>query len=65
MHIGLAFGLIRDTCADADPEEEKEIQKALTEQYKPLLDWLKKEAQDVVRDGEHDRPLATSFFRSF
>lgn len=38
--------------ADTDPEEEKAEQKALAEQYKPLLDWLKNEAKDIVRDGE-------------
>jgi len=42
---GLRFG-----DEDMSPEEEKEEQKALTEQFKPLLDWLKEEAKDVVRD---------------
>lgn len=35
-----------------DPEEEKALQKQLTEEYKPLLEWIKKEAKDVVQDGE-------------
>ena len=35
------------------PEEEKEEQKKLTEEYQPLLTWLKEQAGDVVRDGEH------------
>lgn len=35
------------------PEEEKEEQKKLTEEYQPLLNWLKEQAGDVVRDGEH------------
>lgn len=37
---------------EEDPEEEKAKQKQLTEEYKPLLDWLKKETKDIVRDGE-------------
>lgn len=36
---------------ELDPEEEKEQQKALEEEFKPLVDWLKAEAKDVVRDG--------------
>lgn len=36
---------------DMDPEEEKDQQKALAEEFKPLLDWLKVEAKDIVRDG--------------
>lgn len=43
-----------DTCLEMSPEEEKEEQKTLTEQFKPLLDWLKEEAKDVIRDGECD-----------
>ncbi|KAF9451709.1 HSP90-domain-containing protein [Macrolepiota fuliginosa MF-IS2] len=42
---GLKFG-----DEDQDPEEEKAEQKKLTEEYKPLLDWLKVEAKDVVQD---------------
>ncbi|TCD70817.1 hypothetical protein EIP91_001507 [Steccherinum ochraceum] len=42
---GLKFG-----DEDLDAEEEKERQKELTEEYQPLLDWLKKEASEVVRD---------------
>ena len=37
---------------DEDPEDEKEKQKELTERYKPLLDWFKKETQDIVRNGK-------------
>jgi heat shock protein 90kDa beta len=44
---GLVFG-----DEDLDPEEEKERQNELTEQYKPLIDWLKAEASNVVRNGE-------------
>lgn len=36
---------------DLDPEEEKEEQKALEEKFLPLIEWLKKEAKDSVRDG--------------
>ncbi|KAF6762628.1 heat shock protein Hsp90 [Ephemerocybe angulata] len=40
---GLKFG-------DEDPEEEKREQEELTEKFKPLIDWLKTEAKDQVRD---------------
>jgi heat shock protein beta len=36
---------------DLDPEEEKAQQKSLEEKFQPLLDWLKVEAKDSVRDG--------------
>ncbi|KAF8165360.1 Hsp90 protein-domain-containing protein [Crassisporium funariophilum] len=42
---GLKFG-----DEDLDPEEEKEQLKTLNEKFKPLLEWLKKEANDAVRD---------------
>ncbi|KAF8974761.1 Hsp90 protein-domain-containing protein [Flammula alnicola] len=42
---GLKFG-----DEDLDPEEEKAQQKELEEKYKPLIEWLKKEAGDAVRD---------------
>jgi len=42
---GLRFG-----DEEMSPEEEKEEQKKLTEEYKPLLTWLKLQAGDVVRD---------------
>ncbi|KAI0921744.1 hypothetical protein AcW1_004366 [Taiwanofungus camphoratus] len=42
---GLRFG---DEEMSAD--EEKAEQKALTEEFKPLIDWLRNEAQDVIRD---------------
>ena len=43
---GLKFG-----DEDLDPEEEKAHKKELEERYKPLVDWLKKEAGDAVMDG--------------
>ncbi|KAJ3555888.1 hypothetical protein NM688_g2333 [Phlebia brevispora] len=52
---GLKFG-----DEDADPEEEKERQQVLTEQYKPLLEWLKKEAGEIVRDVVISNRLVTS-----
>jgi hypothetical protein len=33
------------------PAEQKEQQQDMTQKYKPLLDWLKAEADGVVRDG--------------
>lgn len=32
-------------------EEEKEQEQALTEEFEPLLTWLKEQAKDIVRDG--------------
>lgn len=49
MRCGV-HGLTRFT--ELSPEEEKEEQKRLTEQYQPLLTWLKEQAGDVVRDGK-------------
>ncbi|KAF8913882.1 Hsp90 protein-domain-containing protein [Gymnopilus junonius] len=42
---GLKFG-----DEDLDPEEEREQQKEHEEKFKPLIEWLKKEAGDAVRD---------------
>ncbi|KAH9482631.1 Endoplasmin [Psilocybe cubensis] len=42
---GLKFG-----DEDLDPEEEKERMKQLEEDFKPLVDYLKKEIGDTVRD---------------
>lgn len=39
-------------CIGLDAEEEKEQQKDLDEKFKPLLDWLKLKAKDIVRNGE-------------
>ncbi|KAI0347202.1 heat shock protein Hsp90 [Trametopsis cervina] len=50
---GLIFG-------DEDPKEEKERQKELTEQYKPLIDFLKKETESVIRDVVVSNRLVTS-----
>ncbi|KAJ3488685.1 hypothetical protein NLI96_g2656 [Meripilus lineatus] len=52
---GLKFG-----DEELDPEEEKEQQEALTEQYKPLLEWLKKEASGIVRDVVISNRLVSS-----
>ena len=43
-----------DVCVHEDlyPEEEQEQQKELAETFQPLLEWLKAEAKDVVRDGK-------------
>lgn len=61
--VGLKFGdegnrpclsltpLTDSIIPDLDEEEEKEQQKELTEQYKSLIEYLKKAASDVVRDG--------------
>ena len=36
---------------DVDVDVEKEEQEALAEEFSPLLQWLKNQAQEVVRDG--------------
>lgn len=46
---------------DLDPEEEKAEQKALTEKFQPLIDYLKKEAKDTVRDGMPSLPYCVFF----
>ena len=52
---GLKFG-----DEDEDPEDEKERQQELTETYKPLLDWFKKEVQGIVRNVVISNRLVTS-----
>lgn len=42
---GLKFG-----DEELDPEEERAQQAILAEEYKPLLEWLKKESPEVIRD---------------
>ncbi|PBK72579.1 HSP90-domain-containing protein [Armillaria solidipes] len=53
--VGLKFG-----DEDLDAEEAKENQEALAEKFKPLLDYLKKEAEGVVRDVTLSDRLVTS-----
>jgi hypothetical protein len=38
---------------DLDPEEEKDQTKVLEERFQPLLDWLKSQIGNVVRDGKN------------
>ncbi|KAF8175376.1 heat shock protein Hsp90 [Pholiota molesta] len=52
---GLKFG-----DEDLDPEEEKAQQKELEEEYRPLLDYLKKQAGGVVQDVTISNRLVTS-----
>ena len=47
------FYFILNFIPDLDPEEEKEQQKELAEKFKPLITWLKAQAQGTVRDGEY------------
>ncbi|EMD40828.1 hypothetical protein CERSUDRAFT_111414 [Gelatoporia subvermispora B] len=51
---GLKFG------DEADPEEEKQELEVLTEKFRPLLDWLKGQAEEVVRDVVISNRLVTS-----
>ncbi|SJL01979.1 uncharacterized protein ARMOST_05303 [Armillaria ostoyae] len=53
--VGLKFG-----DEDLDAEEVTENQEALAEKFKPLLDYLKKEAEGVVRDVTLSDRLVTS-----
>lgn len=50
---GLKFG-------DEEDENENELQESLTEKYKPLLDWLKKQSEGIVRDGLLNLFITTS-----
>ncbi|KDQ64486.1 hypothetical protein JAAARDRAFT_117992 [Jaapia argillacea MUCL 33604] len=43
-----------------DPEEEKKEQAALQERFKPLLDYLKGEAKEIVRDVVISNRLVSS-----
>ncbi|KZT72468.1 HSP90-domain-containing protein [Daedalea quercina L-15889] len=52
---GLRFG-----DEELSPEEEKAEQNKLTEEYEPLLTWLKQQAGDVVRDVVISNRLVTS-----
>ncbi|KAF5321366.1 hypothetical protein D9619_001109 [Psilocybe cf. subviscida] len=52
---GLKFG-----DEELDPEEEKAHKKDLEEKYKPLVEWLKKEAGDAVMDVTLSDRLVTS-----
>lgn len=52
---GLKFG-----DEEEDPEDEKENQKVLEEQYKPLTDWLSKETSEIVSDVKISQRLVTS-----
>ncbi|KAF5370105.1 hypothetical protein D9758_001068 [Tetrapyrgos nigripes] len=53
--VGLKFG-----DEDLDDEEEKELLKEQTEKYRPLLDYLKKQAGTVARDVVISNRLVTS-----
>jgi hypothetical protein len=46
--------------SDLDPEEEKARQAEIKEKYKPLLVWLKKQVENVVRDGSSNVDLSAS-----
>lgn len=50
---GLKFG-------DEDPEAEAEREKTLKEQFQPLIDWMKVEARDIVKDVKLSNRLVTS-----
>ncbi|KAI0092064.1 Hsp90 protein-domain-containing protein [Irpex rosettiformis] len=52
---GLKFG-----DEELDPKEEKERQNQLNEEFKPLLDFLKKETAGVIRDVVVSNRLVTS-----
>ncbi|EFI27700.1 cation-transporting ATPase [Coprinopsis cinerea okayama7 len=50
---GLKFG-------DEDPEEEAKREAELKEKFQPLIDWLKLEATDIVKDVVLSNRLVTS-----
>ena len=47
-----------DGLTEMSAEEEKAEQAALTEQYKPLIEWLRKEVREkgAARDGTPPLP---------
>ena len=45
---------------DLDAEEEKATRAETKEKFKPLLNWLRIQAEDVVRDGSHCVSLSFS-----
>lgn len=45
-----------------DTKEEKDTLEELTEKYAPLLEWLKVEAGDNVKDGEWSLYDYTTFW---
>lgn len=57
--------IIETSTLDQDPEEEKAEQKELTEKFKPLLEYLKKQADKVVRDGMDHQILVTRQLTKF
>jgi len=52
---GLEFG-----DEESDPEDEKLVQEAQRERFQPLVDYLKEEAKDLVRDVVISNRLVTS-----
>ncbi|KZT24521.1 HSP90-domain-containing protein [Neolentinus lepideus HHB14362 ss-1] len=52
---GLEFG-----DEESDPEDEKKVQEAQKERFQPLVDYLKEEAKDLVRDVVISNRLVTS-----
>jgi hypothetical protein len=38
---------------DMDPEDDKLQQKEMEAKFKPLIEWLKQEAGDSVRNGDY------------
>jgi hypothetical protein len=46
--------------SDLDPEAEKARLVEVKEKFKPLLVWLKKQVEDVVRDGSSQVDLSAS-----
>jgi hypothetical protein len=45
---------------DLDAEEEKAMQEEIKDKFKPLLSWLKVQAEGIVRDGSHHVDLSFS-----
>lgn len=54
------FSQCLTSVTDGEEEDSKEAQKKLEEKFAPLLEWLKEETKDVVRDGKQACRVAES-----
>lgn len=52
--MGVPDGKLMIMSTEMSPEEEKEEQARLTEKFKPLIEWLRKEVREkgAARDGQ-------------
>lgn len=52
VYLDIVSGILMYLChIDEDPEAEKAELEALETKFQPLIDYLKKSAEDVVKNG--------------